>query len=104
MKRFSLILCLALLAGCTLPQTVVMTGAAAPSFILKGAPDGAAVYVDGLSRGDAKQFDGNPKVLAVLEGVHTVEVRQGTAVLYVEKVFVSNGESRTVIVATGAAR
>jgi len=39
-----------------------------------------------------------------LEGVHTVEVRQGTAVLYVEKVFVSNGESRTVIVATGAAR
>jgi hypothetical protein len=52
--------------------------------------------------GPAAQFDGKPKVLAVLEGVHQVEIRQGTAVVYSEKTFASNGETHTVMVVGGS--
>jgi hypothetical protein len=52
--------------------------------------------------GAAQQFDGSPHVLAVLEGVHQVEIRQGATVLYREKVFVSAGETHAVTVLPGA--
>jgi hypothetical protein len=67
-----------------------------------GAPAGAVLYVDGLAMGAAQQFDGNPNVLAVLEGTHQVEIRQGTGVVYREKVFVSAGETHAVTVLPGA--
>jgi hypothetical protein len=49
--------------------------------------------------GSAAQYDGNPKVLAVLEGTHQVEVRLGTNVVYREKAFVSSGQNHNVAVA-----
>jgi hypothetical protein len=49
--------------------------------------------------GSAAQYSGNPKVLAVLEGTHRVEVRLGANVVYREKAFVSSGQSHTVAVA-----
>ncbi len=101
MKRTAIILALALLAACTLPQTTVRTGSTQPSLVLKGAPEGSTVYVDGLSMGDAKQFDGNPKVLAVLEGTHKLEIRQGSNSVYSEKVFVASGETHVVTVVGG---
>jgi hypothetical protein len=84
-----------------LPQTTVRTGSTAPGLVVAGAPEGATLYVDGLQMGPAKQFDGNPQVLAVLEGSHKVEVRQGATSLYSEKVFVSSGETHTVRVVAG---
>jgi hypothetical protein len=90
-----------LLTGCALPQTTVKTGSSQPGLIVKGAPVGSVLYVDGLMMGPATQFDGQPKVLAVLEGVHQVEVRQGTTVVYSEKTFASNGETHTVLVTGG---
>jgi hypothetical protein len=52
--------------------------------------------------GSAQQFDGNPHVLAVLEGAHQVEIRQGTNTVYRERVFVSAGEIHVVTVLPGA--
>jgi hypothetical protein len=52
--------------------------------------------------GNAAQFDGNPKTLAVLEGTHQVEVRMGSTVVYKEKAFSSSGESHTVTVSPGS--
>src|SRR5271170_4582224 len=101
MKRLSVFMLFALLAACTLPQTTVRTGSEQPSLIVKGAPDGSTIYVDGLNMGDAKQFDGNPKVLAILEGSHKIEIRQGSNSVFAEKVFVSNGETHTVAVVGG---
>jgi hypothetical protein len=91
----------ALLSACALPQTTVRTGSSAPGLIVTGAPAGATLYVDGLEMGAASQFDGNPKVLAVLEGAHKVEVRLGPTAVYSEKAFVSNGETHTVKVVAG---
>jgi hypothetical protein len=95
---------LVLLSACTLPQTTVRTGSSQPSLIVKGAPSGTVLYVDGLAMGPAPQFEGNPKVLAVLEGPHQVEVRQGSSVLFHDKVFVSSGETHAITLLSGASQ
>jgi hypothetical protein len=92
------------LSGCALPQTTVRTGSTQPSLTVKGAPAGTVLFVDGLAMGAAQQFDGNPKVLAVLEGAHQVEIRQGTSVVYSEKVYVTAGETHAITVLPGAAQ
>ena len=99
MKRFIILIAVAVLAGCALPHTTVSTGMSQPTMIVTGAPSGSVLVVDGLDMGSAAQYNGNPKVLAVLEGTHQVEVRLGANVVYREKAFVSSGQSHTVAVA-----
>jgi hypothetical protein len=84
------------LGACALPQTTVRTGAAQPGLIVEGAPADAILYVDGLSMGAAGQFDGKPRVLAVLEGVHTLEIQQGSAVIFHDKALFSSGETHPI--------
>jgi hypothetical protein len=92
---------IAIIAGCALPETTVKSGNSQPGLIVKGAPAGSLLYVDGVVIGPASQFDGKPKVLTV--GVHHVEVRQGSTTVYSEKAFVGAGESHTVTVVGGSA-
>jgi hypothetical protein len=101
MKTLSFLLVVALLSACALPQTTVKTGSAPPTLIVKGAPAGSILFVDGLAMGNAAQYDGNPKTLAVLEGTHQVEVRLGSTLVYKEKAFASSGEGHTVTVTHG---
>jgi uncharacterized lipoprotein YajG len=98
-KPLTLLIMVATLAACSMPQTTVRTGMSPPTLIVAGAPSGSVLVVDGLDMGSAAQYDGNPKVLAVLEGTHQVEVRLGSNVVYREKAFVSSGQSHTVAVA-----
>lgn len=91
------------LGACALPQTTVHTGASQPGLTVEGAPADATLYVDGLSMGAARQFDGKPRVLAVLEGVHTVEIQQGSAVIFHDKALFSSGETHPIkLLATAA--
>jgi hypothetical protein len=103
-RALSIVALLIALAACALPQTTVRTGSAQPSLVVKGAPSGTVLYVDGLPVGPAPQFDGNPNVLAVLEGVHQVEIRQGNAVIYHDKVFLSSGETHPITLLPGASQ
>lgn len=96
MKTLVAVAWLLTLSACTLPQTTVRTGSSQASLVVTGAPSNAVLYVDGLAMGSARQFDGDPKVLAVLEGVHVVEIRQGSTIVYHEKVFVSSGETHPI--------
>ena len=97
MKSMIAALVLISLTACTLPQTVVSTGSAQPSLVVKGAPAGSILYVDGLAMGPTEKYNGNPGVLAVLEGVHQVEIRQGVTVLFHDKAFVSSGETHAIV-------
>lgn len=97
MKPLMILIVVAALTGC-MPQTTVRTGMSPPTLMVSGAPSGSVLVVDGLDMGSAAQYDGNPKVLAVLEGTHQVEVRLGSNVVYREKAFVSSGQSHTVAV------
>jgi hypothetical protein len=96
-KPLMIMIVVAALTGC-MPQTTVRTGMSPPTLMVSGAPSGSVLVVDGLDMGSAAQYDGNPKVLAVLEGTHQVEVRLGSNVVYREKAFVSGGQSHTVAV------
>jgi len=102
MKRILPVLLASLLAACVYPQTTVSTGSKQPGIVVKGAPAGAVLYVDGLAMGAAQQYDGNPNVLTVLEGVHQVEIRQGANVIYHDKVYVGSGETRALTLLPGA--
>ncbi|WP_198969620.1 hypothetical protein [Xylophilus sp. ASV27] len=102
MRRIALFMMAAVLTACAMPETSVRTGSPRPAIFVKGAPEGATLFVDGLAMGAASQFNGTPQTLRVEEGVHLVEVRSGNAVLHSEKLFVSNGESRGVTVSGGA--
>lgn len=98
MKPFIVLVLVAALAACSMPQTTVRTGMSAPTLIVTGAPAGSILFVDGLRIGSATQFTGSPNALAVLEGTHQIEVRLGQTVVYHEKAFVSSGQSHTVAV------
>jgi hypothetical protein len=101
MKTLGALLVITLLSGCSLPQTTVRSGSSQPGLIVRDAPSGSTLFVDGLAIGPANEFDGNPKVLTVLEGIHKVEVRSGATVIFSEKTFASNGETHTVTVVGG---
>ncbi len=92
------------LVACALPETSVRTGSPRPTLFVKGAPLGSELFVDGLSMGSADVFNGSPKVLFVEEGTHLVELRRGGMVVHTEKVFLSNGDSRALVVNMGAAQ
>jgi len=89
------------LASCALPDTNVRTGSPRPTLVIKGAPIGAVVIIDGLEIGPTENYDGNPGALVVEEGVHLVEVRRAGQVIHSERIFISNGETRTVSVIVG---
>jgi len=97
-KSFITLVLAATLAACSMPQTTVRTGISPPTLMVAGAPSGSVLFVDGLDMGSAGQYDGNPKVLSVLEGTHQIEVRLGSNVVHHEKAFVSSGQSHTVAV------
>ncbi len=103
MRIINILMFVALISACAMPETTVRSGSASPpGLIVKGAPAGSTLLVDGLVIGPATDFNGNPKVLAVLVGVHNVEVRSGTSVVFSEKVFSSNGETHVVRIVGGA--
>src|SRR3569623_32831 len=101
MKRCITIALSFLLAACAMPESTVKSGSSRPQLSIKGAPADTVLIVDGLSMGPAAQFDGNPKVLIVEEGMHQVDIQRGGKSIHTEKAFVSNGESRTSTVNAG---
>jgi hypothetical protein len=101
MKKIIAIILVLLLAACALPETGVRTGSPRPTIYLSGVVKGLDLYVDGLKIGSAEVYDGNPKLLVVEEGAHIVEIRRGSTIVHSEKTFVSNGESRAIVVNIG---
>lgn len=85
------------IAGCSLPTTRITTGTSRPTLTILGAPDIAVLYVDGLAVGSAAQYNGSPQTLLIEEGVHQVEIRQGTLILMSQKIFTSNGENSKLV-------
>ena len=101
LSRIALFIAAVFLAGCALPTTGVRSGSVRPTLGVQGAPEGAELYVDGLSMGPAASFDGIHEVLNVEEGAHRVEVRLNGRVVHDERIVMSSGESRVVHVSGG---
>ena len=83
---------LLVLAACSMPNTTVRTTDTRPGIAIDGAPDGAILYVDGQRIGEANKYDGQPNVLLVGPGTHTVVVKGADgAHLFDRKVYVESG-------------
>jgi len=94
---FSFLALVLALCSCTMPTTTVRTVDDRPTLAFKGAPEGALLYIDGLSMGPAGQYDGETKVLTVEPGTHTVRVTVNNAAIYEQRVFVESS-LKTIII------
>ena len=90
-----------MLSACALPQSNVKSGTHRPTLEIVGAPKGSTLFVDGISMGDASQFDGHNQLLTVEEGLHTVSIKQNGGLLHKEKVYASGDETSKIEVGGG---
>lgn len=96
MQRAIVLFLLFSLAACAMPSTVVQTPDTRPSLAIAGAPAGAVLFLDGVRVGEAALYDGQPNVLRVEPGTHTVTVRGADgAELLEQKIFVES-ELKTI--------
>ena len=86
----------AMLSACALPHTEIRSGTQRPSLAIIGAPMGSTLLVDGVTMGDASQYDGHRQVLTVEEGLHTVVIELNGTVLRTQKVYAAGGETSKV--------
>lgn len=90
--------CCLLLAGCNVKYPETRTDAVdeRPTLIVANASDTAVLWVNGVELGAAKQYDGAPGVLRLTPGSHTIEVRDGGAVIHQENMYLADAMTRTV--------
>ena len=97
MKKFLVALVtLLVLAGCSMPATTVRTTDTRPGIAIDGAPDGAILYVDGERIGEAGLYDGQPGVLTVEPGTHTVVVKGADGALLLDRKIYVESELKTI--------
>jgi uncharacterized membrane protein len=87
---FSLLALVFFVCSCSMPTTTVRTVDDRPTLAFKGAPEGALLYIDGLSMGTADQYNGEPTVLTIEPGTHTVRVTVGNETIYEQRIFVES--------------
>jgi hypothetical protein len=73
-----------------MPTTTVRTVDDRPTLAFKGAPEGALLYIDDLNMGTASQYNGEPRVLTIEPGTHTVRVILNNEVIYEQRIFVES--------------
>lgn len=96
-RTVALLILIALLSACAMPTGTTTSKNENPGLLVEGAPQGAALVVDGLDMGPASAYS-RKRALAVLPGHHVVEIREGKTVIHREEVFVSAGAIRTISV------
>ncbi len=91
-----IILSAALLQGCSYPDAAkIEQKDTRPAIGVRGAPEGAVLYVDGLEMGKASPFDGKKNVLLIESGKHLIEVKSASGeVLLSETLFLSSSTTK----------
>ena len=87
---FSFLALVFALCSCAMPISTVRTVDDRPTLAFKGAPEGALLYIDGLNMGTAGQYNGEPNVLTIEPGTHTVRVTINNEVIYEQRIFVES--------------
>lgn len=70
--------------------------------MVKDAPKGALLFVDGVSMGQADSYSGDPSVLLLEPGTHVIEVKAGDRLLFSQRIFLGGSELRTISVSGGS--
>ena len=78
------------------PYRTAQTGRDEGYLRFSGGRPGQTIYVDGIQKGLAEEFNGKPGVLATSSGLRTIEVREGGRVIMRDQVFIGPGVTRIV--------
>jgi hypothetical protein len=92
---------LTLILGCAAPRTSTQAVDGRPKVLVKDAPKGAVLFVDGVSVGQADSYSGGPAVLLLEPGTHLIEIKAGDRLLVSQRIFFGGGELRTISVPGG---
>ena len=89
--------------GCQMPRTNVQTVDGRPKVLIRDAPKGALLFVDGNAVGQADTYSGDPTVPLLEPGTHLIEIKAGNALLFSQRLFLGGAELRTITVPRGVA-
>jgi hypothetical protein len=104
MKRLLVFSFITLLVyGCHYPTSEVRVLDDRPTIVIQNAPKGAFLFVDGLNMGQARLYDGREKALVLEPGTHEIEVTSQGNVIHSERVFLGDGELKTLKVHSSGA-
>jgi PEGA domain len=78
------------LPGCGLPTETLKAVGNEGLLKIVAEPGSAEVYVDGNFVGKAHDFNGNPGLLKLTHGTHTIELKKDGYQPYTRRVFVGN--------------
>lgn len=92
----STVLIFVLGGGCVSPEPQVRTVDSRPLLCFEGISVRATIFLDGLEIGSADQFEDGNSCLRVLPGTHNVEIREGTEVIFRERLYLGAGSTQTV--------
>jgi hypothetical protein len=102
--KILVVLALMSLSGCSWFHSRAKGPAPLPELVVTGAPAGTAIFIDDVQNGQVAEVNGKPQVLSVPAGMHVVEVRAGSTVIYREQTYVSTGDNRVINVRSGIHR
>ncbi len=92
----SVFLVMIILGGCSYPSSEVQVIDSRPKISINNAPVDALVFVDGLKLGVVNDEMGYPKVYLVEPGIHKIQVKDKSKVIYSEKVFLGGNELKKI--------
>ncbi len=93
MQKFILpmvLLMFSLVLGCGMPHATLTAVSNAGLVKILAEPSSAQVFVDGNAVGEARDFNGNPGLLRLSHGTHTIELKKDGYQSYTRRVFVGN--------------
>jgi hypothetical protein len=96
-------LCLGMTA-CSYPVEQVRTTDERPGLLIQGAPPDAIVLVDGLAAGQVYGAGGVAQIIRIEPGTHAVAVSANGQTLMSERIFASDGSTKTLTLPAGAIR
>jgi hypothetical protein len=79
-----------LMIGCGMPKETLKAVGNEGLLKIVAEPSSAEVYVDGNFVGKAKEFNGNPGLLKLSHGTHTIMLKKEGYQTYIQRVFVGN--------------
>ncbi len=77
--------------GCGMPTETLRAVGNEGLVKVVAEPSSAMVYVDGNLVGKAHDFNGNPGLLKLTHGTHTIELKKDGYQSYTRRIFVGNG-------------
>lgn len=75
MKCFLLLAAAVFLGACSAPRTTVRTGDQSGTVVFKVKPSSAHAIVDGKDVGEARNYDGEARVLKLAPGAHVIRIQ-----------------------------